>query len=68
MKYYCMISEWRNLVNEWQRNGIQAQIREFDEEGQDGDCLKMRALAILEADQAFRDGIDQREHPTRFLA
>jgi hypothetical protein len=67
-KYYCTVEEWRSLMGAWQRQCIQAQIREFEEEGQDSDCIKMRMLAIWEADQAMRDGVADRDHPTGFLA
>jgi hypothetical protein len=67
-QYYCTVPDWRNLMGVWKRQCTQTTIREFEEHGQDRDCIKMRMLAIWEADQAMRDGISQREHPTGFFA
>jgi hypothetical protein len=67
-KIYCSVSEWRNLMGicEWQYVG--SRVREFDEQGQDSDCIKYGMAALWDADQAMRDSISERENPTGFLA
>jgi hypothetical protein len=66
-KVYCALPEWRSLMKARVRQCIQAHVREFQEEGLDSECIKMRMLAIWEADEAVRDGVSQRDHPTGFL-
>jgi hypothetical protein len=40
-------------------------VREFDEEGEDADCIAYRAAAIRQAWQAERYAVEEREHPTQ---
>jgi hypothetical protein len=67
-KYYSTVPEWRSLMGEGQCRCIQAQVPEFEEEGQASARIKMGILAIWEADQAMRDGVANRDHPTGFPA
>jgi hypothetical protein len=56
-QYYCTVPEWWRLMRVWTKQCTQTTVREFEEHGQDSGCIKMRMLAIWEADQAMRDGI-----------
>jgi hypothetical protein len=39
-------------------------VLEFDEEGEDADCIAYRAGAIRQTWQAERDAVEEREHST----
>jgi hypothetical protein len=39
-------------------------VREFDEGGDDADCIKYRMAAIRQDWQAEKDAVEEREHPT----
>jgi hypothetical protein len=41
--------------------------REFEEGGQDWDCIRLRMAAICEGNPAMADAIEARENPTGFL-
>jgi hypothetical protein len=47
-KVYCTVSEWINLMEVWKQKCTQTTVREFEEHGQDSDCIKMRSLAVFE--------------------
>jgi hypothetical protein len=44
------------------------QIREFDEDGPDAECVEMRMLASSEADEAMNWRVSERDHPPALLA
>jgi hypothetical protein len=67
-KFHCTVPEFVSLMRTWENQGTQTSVREFDEEGLDADCIKMHMFAIREADQAMRDAVNHRDHPTGFLA
>jgi hypothetical protein len=59
---------WQRFMGTWKSQGTAGQIREFDEEGLDADCIKMRMLGLWEADEAMNSGVSERDQPTTFLA
>jgi hypothetical protein len=65
---YCSIPEWCRFMNTWLSQGTMGTVREFEEEGQDSDCIKMRMLAIWEAQEAVTIGVGERDFPSTFLA
>jgi hypothetical protein len=58
----------QRFMETWQNQGTTGQIREFDEEGLDADCIKIRRLALWEADEAMNCLVSERDHPSSFLA
>jgi hypothetical protein len=52
------------MMNTWKDRGVQMTVREFEEEGDDADCLGYREAAIREACQAEKDAVEEWEHPT----
>jgi hypothetical protein len=55
-------------MNTWLSQGTIGTVRKFEEDGQDSDCIKMRMLAIWEAQEDMTSGISERDHPSTFLA
>jgi hypothetical protein len=47
---------------------LQGTVGEFEEEVQDSDYIKMRMLAIWEAQEAMTSGASERDHPSTFPA
>jgi hypothetical protein len=62
------VPSWQRFVETWQRQGTSGQVSEFDEEWLDSECIKMRMLALWEADEAMNCGVSERDHPSAFLA
>jgi hypothetical protein len=54
-------------MGRWARQGTNAAVREFDEEG-DAGCIKMWTLAIWEADEIMNSRVSERAHPSIFPA
>jgi hypothetical protein len=65
---YCRLDEWRKLMDAWKTRGSAMTVREFEEEGDDADCVCFRVAAIREAWKTEKDAVEEREHPTVFLA
>jgi hypothetical protein len=55
------------MMKTMREKGIQFFVRTFDEE-RDADCVKMRMLAIWEAQEVMERGVSGRSNPTAFLA
>jgi aspartate/tyrosine/aromatic aminotransferase len=64
---YITLPTWRNFMATWVRKGTQGTVRQFDEEGLDRDCIKMRMLAIWEAEEATRSGEESWNNPEVLL-
>jgi hypothetical protein len=58
----------QTFMGTWQSQGPTGQVREFDETGLDADCIKIRMLAIWEADDTMNSWVSERDHPSAFLA
>jgi hypothetical protein len=50
-----------------QDEGVQVVAREFDEK-EDADYVRMRIVAIWEAQEAMERGLEEREHPSLYFA
>jgi hypothetical protein len=61
---YCQLDGWRCLMNTWKDRRAQMTSREFEEDGDDADCLGYRAAAVLEAWKVEKDAVEEWEHPT----
>jgi hypothetical protein len=51
----------------WKSKRIQGQYREFNEEPE-ADFIKMRMIAVLEAEETVERGLSERDHPSTCFA
>jgi hypothetical protein len=58
---YCHHEGWKEVMTVWKDRQIQATIREFDEEGADSENGPFQGLALRDAIQAVRDGMQERD-------
>jgi hypothetical protein len=63
----CQLDERRHFMRPWMRQHTIGEFRKLDEES-DAHAITVRMLALWEADEAMRDGVGDRDHPTDFLA
>jgi hypothetical protein len=42
MEVFCQLEEWRHLMDTWKERGSQMRVREFEEHGEDEDCVGFR--------------------------
>jgi hypothetical protein len=54
---YCQLKSWGDLIDTWMNKGQQMRIREFQEHGEDGDCVAFRSAAIRQARKAEQYGV-----------
>jgi hypothetical protein len=59
--------EWSHFMDTWKCQGTTGQIREFDEEGLDADCIQIRVLTLREAEESMERGVSERDNPSTFL-
>jgi hypothetical protein len=55
------VPAWERFMGTWLSQGTTRQIRQFDEEGLDVDCIRMRVLALWEADEAINCLVSERD-------
>jgi hypothetical protein len=58
---------WFSAYCAWIQRGYSGMFREFDEEGQNSECIEMRMQALWSAEEMTRAGIYFWEHPEEFL-
>jgi hypothetical protein len=51
----------------WQNKRIQGNYRKFEED-QDADFVRMRMVAMWEAQETMERGVSERDNPSTFLA
>jgi hypothetical protein len=59
--------QWQNMMKMMRSKWIQVWASEFDEEG-DAEFVKMRMVAIWEAQETMERGVEERSNPSLFLA
>jgi hypothetical protein len=59
--------QWPGMMKTMREKGIQFLVRTFDKE-RDADCVKMRMVAIWEAQEEVERGVSEWSNPTAFLA
>jgi hypothetical protein len=62
----CDCYAWKRLIGTWESQRLDGTVREFDEE-LDAGAIKMRMLAVWEADEAMNDGAEEYDHASVFL-
>jgi hypothetical protein len=64
---YTTMPQWQKKKKMMKSKGIEILAREFNEEG-DAEFVKMRMVAIWEAQETMERGVDERSNPSVFLA
>jgi hypothetical protein len=60
---YCQDPGWKGVMTVWKAQKINTAIRMFEEEGEDAESGPFQALALREAIQAVKDGMQERNLP-----
>jgi hypothetical protein len=64
---YIQSHQWHGMYNTMERKGIQGFTQKFEEE-QDTDFIRMRMIAIGEAQETMERAVNERDNPFTFLA
>jgi hypothetical protein len=57
------LDSWGRLIRTRSGRGFAVVVRQFDEEGEDAGCIKMRMPAIYEAEETMEQGVTARDSP-----
>jgi hypothetical protein len=64
---YVTVVQWKSMFQRMRQKGITGQIRKFDEEADTG-LIRMKMIALWEADQTMQHRVSERDNPCTFLA
>jgi hypothetical protein len=67
LEEYTRMPQWQTMMKIVKGKGVQALAMNFEEEG-DVDFVKMRIVAICEAQETMERGVNERSNPSVFLA
>jgi hypothetical protein len=56
---YCQDPEWKEVMVQWKGRQLHSAVREVDESGADAENSPFLMLALLEATQAVKDGMEE---------
>jgi hypothetical protein len=60
---YCQDPDWKEVMVQWRDRHLHASVREVDEHGLDEENSPFLMLALKEAIQAVKDGLDDETLP-----